>query len=122
ATAPPREQQRGGAVRGAGQGRPGGEPARAGRRGGGLPVARVGGRGPVPRGRAGGALRAEGPATPGRARLQREEARLPQLPAVLPGGGHRRGGGPAMERTGRRLPVERQVAAARLTRPSSTPA
>ena len=48
----------------------------------------------------------EEPAAPGPARLQREEARLPQLPAVLQGRRHRRRGRPALEPRSRRLPAD----------------
>src|SRR5690606_24903780 len=115
--APPGRTHGGGVVGGPGQGRPGGEPARARWPGGGLRAARFGGRGSVPSGRSGGAVRLEGPAAAGPTGLQREEARLPQLPSVLPGGGHRWGGGSAVERGGRRLPVDHQVAAGRRPAP-----
>ena len=56
------------------------------RPGGGVRAAAIGGLRPGRRRRPGGAVRSEEPAAPGAARLQREEARLPQLPAVLQGG------------------------------------
>jgi uncharacterized protein (TIGR00288 family) len=53
--------------------------------------------------RRGGVVRPQEPGTQGRAGLQREEARLPQLPAVLQGGGDGRRGAPGVEPGGRRL-------------------
>src|SRR5690606_33859536 len=65
------------------------------------------------------AVRPQGPASPGAAGLQREETRLPQLPAVLPGGRHQWGGRARVEPAGRRLPADRT--GARLTRDAARP-
>ena len=68
---------------------------------------------PGRRRRRGGAVRSEEPASQGTARLQREEARLPQLPPVLQGGRHQRRGRSAVEPRRRRLPAHREGALTR---------
>ena len=106
AAAPPRRAQRGRAGRGPGQGRPRGRPCPStatGRRRSRC-CARV-----VPDlAGSDGAVALSGLKNQLRrvaARLQREEARLPQLPAVLQGGRHQRRGRPAVEPGRRRLPA-----------------